>query len=53
MNWKKMLPNLLMAAGAFALLGVGFSLGAPQKWFVFGGIVAIGVGWFWDKLVEG
>lgn len=48
----KLVPNVLMAAGACALLGVGFSLGSPQKWVVFGAIVAMGLGFFWDKLLE-
>lgn len=46
---SKVIPNILMAAGAATAAGVAFFSNGIERGALFAGIVAAGVGYFWGK----
>lgn len=50
----KAVPNILMAAGAAVALGeAAFFTSGLHRGFLFGAIVAAGVGYFWERFYPG
>lgn len=46
----KVIPNILMAAGAAVMLGeAAFFTSGLHRGFLFGAIITAGVGYFWER----